>query len=317
MFVAGADITEIDRLMGVWEIVEYAAEAFVIIGCVGEFVADFTHIKSESWRHQLGRASLIVLIGALGLELVALARTNTLAGREIALLNGIAADAWTRAATAEGTAKGFDAQIAEAKRNTADAQRDAANAKERASKADEHASKNEKDAALLLQQNLTLERDVLKLEAAASWREFSVTHHDRLLQLAKEHPLSSVILFDSVLGNPEAQHYGTLLAKALTDAFKRPIESPRGLSTCLECTGVWVCVNDDAGSDTVRDAKAIEPVLKRSGVGGTKFCTDPRNGQGTPATVKVLVGPKDTESAGAANTDNLAAPSGAVQAAVS
>jgi hypothetical protein len=149
MLLISSDVASLDGLLSWWENAEYIAEAFVILGCLGEFTAEFTNIRTPGWRHQLSKVSLLVLIAALAFELGALVRTNRLSGQEIALLNGVAADARTRAANAEGTAKGFDSKIAEAQRGTAEAQRDAETAKERASKADERATVNEKEAARL------------------------------------------------------------------------------------------------------------------------------------------------------------------------
>ena len=149
MPVTNPDIASLDAFLSRWEAAEYAAEAFVIIGCVGEFIAEFSQIRTQEWRHQLGKISLLVLISALALELGALVRTNALSGQEIARLNGTAADAIARAASAEEKAKGFDSRIADAQRGTAEAQRDAESAKERASKADERASANEREAARL------------------------------------------------------------------------------------------------------------------------------------------------------------------------
>ena len=142
MLLISPDVALLDRLLSWWEHAEYVAEAFVILGCVGEFTAEFTEINTRDWRHQLSKVSLLVLIAGLAFELGALVRTNGLSGQEIALLNGVAAEARTRAANAESTAKGFDFKIAEAQRGTAEAQRDAETAKERASKANERAAVN-------------------------------------------------------------------------------------------------------------------------------------------------------------------------------
>jgi hypothetical protein len=149
MFVTNPTVATLDGLLSWWEGVEYVAEAFVIVGCVGEFGAEFTTIGTAESRHRLSRLSLLILITALVIELGALVRTNGLSGQEISLLNGIAAEARTRAAIAEGTAKGFDFKIAEAQRGTAEAQRDAGIANERASVADERAAANEKEASRL------------------------------------------------------------------------------------------------------------------------------------------------------------------------
>src|SRR6202011_568991 len=140
MYLTSSDIALLDGLLSWWENAEYAAEVFVILGCVGEFAVEFTRLGKSGWGHQLSRLSLLVLIAALSFGLIALVRTNHLSGQEIALLNGVAAEARTRAANAEGTAKGFDAKIADAQRGTAEAQRDAETAKQHASEADERAA---------------------------------------------------------------------------------------------------------------------------------------------------------------------------------
>jgi Skp family chaperone for outer membrane proteins len=126
-------------------------------------------------------------------------------------------------------------------------------------------------------------------------REFTQDEHDRLVSLIRELPHSptSKILFDSFVGNADAKRYGGLIAKALSDAVGMPIDGPPGLSTCGECTGVWVCVNENATAETSEDGRAIRKAFELAGVSGAKFCQDPRNGQGTPTTVKVLVGPKE------------------------
>jgi hypothetical protein len=149
MLLTSSDVAVLDGLLSWWENAEYIAEAFVILGCMGEFVVEFTRVGKRGWSHQLSRLSLLVLIAALSFGLIALARTNHLSGQEIALLNSVAAEARTRAANAEGTAKGFDSKIADAQRGTAEAQKVAEIAKQHASEADERAAVNEKEAARL------------------------------------------------------------------------------------------------------------------------------------------------------------------------
>jgi hypothetical protein len=100
MLLTSADVASLDSLLSWWEKAEYAAEAFVILGCVGEFIAEFTKIGTQESRHQLSKLSLLVLIAALAIELGALVRTNRLSGQEITLLNSITADAQTQISSA-------------------------------------------------------------------------------------------------------------------------------------------------------------------------------------------------------------------------
>lgn len=157
----------------------------------------------------------------------------------------------------------------------------------KAGEAVERAAQLEKDAAIA-------RSELEKLRAAASWREFNKANHDKFVSLVKSlpKPIASTVIFDSVVGNPEAKHLGDLLAKALSDALSVNIEEPRGLSTCLQCTGVWVCVNSDAAPETVENGKAIRAAFEQSGVADAKFCEDPKNAMGSQSTIKTLVGPK-------------------------
>jgi hypothetical protein len=66
-----------------WEISEYASEAIVCLGCIGEYVAEYTEWSTSEARHSLGRRSLIVLILGLAAGLLSLIKTNNLSGVEI------------------------------------------------------------------------------------------------------------------------------------------------------------------------------------------------------------------------------------------
>lgn len=50
------------------------------MGCVGEYVAEYTKWRTEDARHSLGRRSLLILILGLGTGLFSLIKTNALAG---------------------------------------------------------------------------------------------------------------------------------------------------------------------------------------------------------------------------------------------
>lgn len=125
-------------------------------------------------------------------------------------------------------------------------------------------------------------------------RTFSKEDHDKVVSLIKAlpRPIESKITFDLTVGNKDAKNFGTLLAGALSDATGTTIEPPRGLSTCTECTGVWVCVNNTVTPATADDGNAIRHVFEAVGIKKVEFCNDPKNGMGGPDFVKILVGPK-------------------------
>jgi hypothetical protein len=236
------------------------ATIIVAVGVLIEFIVLFIFSKAMDWREKacLAIASGLIVVGVVG--------------------------EWWYGGKAVTASEALQA----------DASEKAANATRDAGIANERAAALEKQAAELRNKNLALESEVLTLRAAATWREFSGSQHDSLVSLIKNlgNAPKSKVLFDSVVGNPEAKHFGDLLAKALSDALEMPIDEPPGLSTCVQCTGVWVCVDADATEAASADGQIVRAALERAGVADAKFCTDPKNGQGGPTIVKVLVGPK-------------------------
>lgn len=88
-------------MLGRWEWAEYIAEGLVVLGCLGELVADL----GEKWlgerrSKRLERWSTIVLILALTVSLTALVRTNELSGFVIGSLGDKAEEADRKAKSA-------------------------------------------------------------------------------------------------------------------------------------------------------------------------------------------------------------------------
>ena len=78
-----------ETMLARWEYAEYVAVLFVILGVVGEYVADFTNWLTggdEARKRRLGKISTLVLIAALAVELVCLVKTNSTSGQIIASL---------------------------------------------------------------------------------------------------------------------------------------------------------------------------------------------------------------------------------------
>jgi hypothetical protein len=88
-----------------WEWVEYCATGVVILGCVGEYLAEFKHFPRDSEkRHWFAKRSLLLLIAGLSIELLALVRTSQLTGEIVAGLNVQAEQAMERASKADESA---------------------------------------------------------------------------------------------------------------------------------------------------------------------------------------------------------------------
>ena len=74
------------------EYIEYSGEVLVTLGCIGEFIAEFTPLLPKERNHQCSRSSLLVLIIGLVVSLAGMYKTNALSGNEIAALNSKLAD---------------------------------------------------------------------------------------------------------------------------------------------------------------------------------------------------------------------------------
>ena len=89
-----------------WQIVEYAASAVVIVGVLGEYLAEFHVLKdNEERRRTVAKLSTLVLLAGLAVELLGLVRTSQLSEITIARLNDEAEDARNLAAQAQQSAE--------------------------------------------------------------------------------------------------------------------------------------------------------------------------------------------------------------------
>src|ERR1019366_7530612 len=116
MILTVSDVSSLSTMLNHWEWAEYIAEAFVVLGCLGELVADL----GERWLGErrgkrLERWSTIVLILALVVSLTALVRTNELSGFVIGSLGDKANQADAKAQTALGDSANASAEAEHAK----------------------------------------------------------------------------------------------------------------------------------------------------------------------------------------------------------
>jgi len=94
MILTASDIESLSRLLSRWEWGEYISEAFVIIACAGELVADLeVSWLTEERKRRLQRRSTILLVAALSVSLICLFRTNELSGSVIGSLGDKAEEA--------------------------------------------------------------------------------------------------------------------------------------------------------------------------------------------------------------------------------
>src|SRR5690348_17269281 len=98
MIVAPTEVQSIARKLVFWEASGYVSEGLVLLGCFGEYVADYAKWPTK-WpkerKHLLGRRSLIALILGLAGGIVSLIQTNALSGQVIRSLGEQAKEAGT------------------------------------------------------------------------------------------------------------------------------------------------------------------------------------------------------------------------------
>jgi hypothetical protein len=98
MIFTASDVSSVSQSLQRWDWAEYISEAFVILACAGELVADL----GENWlgekrKKHLERRSTILLVAALSVSLICLVRTNELSGNVIGSLGDKADEADTKA----------------------------------------------------------------------------------------------------------------------------------------------------------------------------------------------------------------------------
>lgn len=98
MIFTASGVLSLSQSLHRWEIAEYVSEAFVILACAGELVADLGEgcLGKERKKH-LERRSTILLVAALSISLICLVRTNELSGVVIGSLGDKAEEADTKA----------------------------------------------------------------------------------------------------------------------------------------------------------------------------------------------------------------------------
>jgi len=153
------------------ETCEYFFDGMVILGCVGEYVADYTNLRTEEWRHRIGRRSLLLLTLGIGLGLFSLIKTNGLSGQVIDSLGDKAQRATKSANTATETSGQAVIASSGALEKSAKAEASASNAVTVARDANRVANSFEKDIVTAKSQAADAEShlaDALQRAAAAT-----------------------------------------------------------------------------------------------------------------------------------------------------
>ena len=97
-----SEISTLESLAEFWERVDYVGLFLVFVGATVESLVEFTSlIKSSFWKPKIGKASALVLVVGLALELISSSRLSVINRQVVGVLSTQAADAEKRATHAE------------------------------------------------------------------------------------------------------------------------------------------------------------------------------------------------------------------------
>lgn len=105
MILTDSEVASLKATIHCWEWFGYVSTTVVGLGCIGEFIAEFTSVsKNERWKHKVSRLSLIILIFGIAGELLSAVHTSNLSGELIANIEQKAGEANDRATANEAEA---------------------------------------------------------------------------------------------------------------------------------------------------------------------------------------------------------------------
>jgi len=290
MTLTDAEIGSLKAALDGWEWFGYVSTAVVFLGCVGEFVAEFTHFpKSDQSKHKLARMSLIILILGIAGELLSTVRTSQLSGQVIADAEQKAAEAESRAGSARD---------------------DAAHANERASANEKESEQLKKGAAGLRKEAEDERLARAEIEEALAERRLGPKENGllqkRLSQFAGE---SAGIVYHA--GDAEGFTFAWDIAEVLHDA-NWVVPSPGGI---IDMQGIGLPFDVafaklrsgievvDMGTPQSRQvAHSLVDALNACGFDAT---TDSRSGTNVSTAVQIEV---DTRPLGPQGAAKLKAP---------
>jgi hypothetical protein len=253
--------SSVESLLAFWEVAEYIGTTIVVLGVIGELIAEHDWPKDEVKRKRLTRYSTWILIAGLAIEAAALVRSNQLSGHLIAELH-------RETESARAAAKGFERDIAAAnarakksEASIADAGRLASLGKAEAAKANERAAKAEKEAARL---NKVAEEERLsriRIEERLRPRRLSPLQKEAIR--AALSPLGKVeIGLMAIVGDAEATRYAEDFYEVLVQAGWQPSPIDALINSGTIPSGLVIKVVDPKNLAAIR----LQQALKAQGI---------------------------------------------------
>jgi hypothetical protein len=215
-----------------WEIAGYVCTFVVILGCAGEYIAEFTSIpKGEDDKHRISKLSLIILTIGIAGELLTAIRSSQISGQVIADLQTSVKNAKQSASDAADDAKRAktDADGAKTKADAVGVEADQAQGKITA---------------------VNTRADLLNAQIAATQRAFSardLPDRDGLIEKLKEFRGKTVSVRSYIaLGDVDGYRTCEIVLDLARQAGMNPIDECATLSPSIPpATGIRVCGPDD------------------------------------------------------------------------
>lgn len=181
------DVESLSRTLSHWEWAEYISEAFVIVACAGEFIADLErHWLTEARKKHIQRRSTILLVAALSASLLCLIRTNELSGGVIGYL-GQKSDEATR-------------KTIEAVGDSTSALKQSAQSLDKSNAAEKAVEKTQRKIAAVNNRAEEIDSDLARTQYLLSAR--SVTNLDSLIRQLKQYK-GQTVHFGSYNSEPD------------------------------------------------------------------------------------------------------------------
>lgn len=253
MILLPSDLSSLHR----WEIAEYVAEGFVILGCAGEAVALIRRIPRR-FREQIETWSTIVLVLALTIGLKCLIKTNELSGMVIGSLGETAEQADNKAKAAIGDSSTALLQAKDALNRARAAQRSLEKAEGEAKSAQIASSSALTLARGARQEADSFEKDIRSAQKQAAEvfgqmldREITPDQRDKMLSVLRTRPPGKIIVQSILAGGRESLQYGNRIADVFMTAHWE-VTPPNGRGS-FEAPVFGVVIIAGANSDEISD----------------------------------------------------------------
>ncbi len=249
-----------------WEWTEYCATGVVIVGCIGEYVAEFKEYPHDlNKRHRFAKRSLLLLIAGLAVELVALVRTSQLSGQIIAGLNIEAEQAMERASEADERAAKFEKEAEEVRKQVAVSNEHASRAETMAKGFEAHIAESNAVAKSAEARAAQARLELSRIQERMADRELTDGQISEIADAIKAF-LGQEYDVTPYWDTKESLTIANRISEAMTRGGWKYVPPERSGFMLGGITGVQVWVHPSADEKTRRAADSLLHILNKVGI---------------------------------------------------